>query len=262
MSLNPPPSRTIVRIYGRIGSICVAQHKWQDAIEAYEKAAEAGAGLLDMSRQAKMYNDLSIAYRRLGELAKAEAYGHKAVSVHELLDDALSVARAETNLALILMRRRDENAAADSLDHALSIFVDSNQKRGRSHILLAQAEVLLGRNELNAARSKAVEASQLALEMDEQASACEAKQVLGTIAAAESDQQQTDLLFTESIKVLEQLRLTDPLTTAHAVYARLLEKRGDTRAALKHWRLAVGATHPDAAFEPIEVGTHFHSETA
>src|SRR5260370_580226 len=40
-ALDPVPSRTMVRIYGRIGSICVAQHKWHDAIEAYDQTVTA-----------------------------------------------------------------------------------------------------------------------------------------------------------------------------------------------------------------------------
>ncbi len=248
-SLDPVPSRSLVRIYGRIGSICVAQHRWQEAIEAYEHAVETGAGLLDMSRLAKMYNDLSIAYRRMGQLSDATEAAHKAVSIHELLQDRLSIARAETNLALVLMKRHEPEDAGMHLDRALSLFVDANQKRGRAHILLAQAELLYDRSDFPNARAKAEEAAELAVELGETASLSEAKQILATIAAAQGDDHGADRLFHESIKLLEEMNLPDRLTTVHAIYARVLERRGNVSAALQEWRLAVAATHPEAALD-------------
>lgn len=248
-SLDPVPSRLLVRIYGRIGSICVAQHKWQQAIEAYEHAVQAGAGLLDMSRLAKMYNDLSIAYRRSGQLSDAMEAANKAVSIHELLHDRLSIARAETNLALILMRGHEPMDAGPHLDRALSLFIDADQKRGRAHILLAQAELLSDRSEFPQARAKAEEGVQLAIELGETASLSEAKQILATIAAAEGDDQSADGLFGESIQLLEDLNLPERLTSVHAIYARTLERRGNVSAALQQWRLAVAATHPEAALD-------------
>ena len=248
-SLDPMPSRTLVRIYGRIGSICVAQHKWHEAIDAYQQAVHSGAGILDMSRLAKMYNDLSIAYRRTGQLADAAAAAHKAVSIHELLHDRLSIARAETNLALVLMRRHERDAAGHHLDRALSLFVDANQKRGRAHILLAQAELLQDRADFPGARAKAEEAAQLAVELGEIASLAEAKQILASIAATDGDDQGADRLFDESIEILEELRLAERLTTVRAIYAKTLETRGDLHGALQQWRLAVAATHPEAAFD-------------
>ncbi len=248
-SLFPVPGRTLVRIYGRIGSICVAQHKWHEAIDAYQQAVQSGAGLLDMSRLAKMYNDLSIAYRRIGQLSDAMEAATKAVSIHELLQDRLSIARAETNLALVLMRLHEPENASVHLDRALSLFVDANQKRGRAHILLAQAELLFDLNEFRRARVKAEEGAQLAVELGELASLSEAKQIHARIAEVEGDDQSADRLFNESIKLLEELHLAERLTTVHAVYARALEKRGNTSDALKQWRLAVAATHPEATLD-------------
>jgi tetratricopeptide (TPR) repeat protein len=246
-ALDPQPHRLLVRIYGRIGSICVSQHKWHDAIEMYENAVLAGAGLLDMSRLAKMYNDLSIAHRQIGRLTSAVEYAHKAISIHELLSDRLSIGRAETNLALVLMRRGDHDEAGRHLDRALNLFIEADQPRGRAHILLAQAELLRISSDLPGARAKATEAAQLARTLGEMASVSEANQVLASIAAAEGNHQLADALFGESIEVLNELQLSERLTSVYAAYATVLENRGDVAGALKHWRLAVAATQLDAA---------------
>jgi len=246
-SLDPTPARTLVRIYGRIGSICVAQHKWHEAIDAYEQAVQAGAGLLDMGRLAKMYNDLSIAYRRIGNLRSAGDFARKSVSIHELLQDRLSIGRAETNWALVLMRQRDIEAASAHLDRALSLFIEADQVRGRAHILLAQAELLRERGSFGEGRAKAEEAAELARGLGEGMTLSEANHVLATIAAEEGKDELADELFKESIGALEQLDVPERLTTAHAAYAQMLERRGDVAGALKHWRKAVAATHPEAA---------------
>jgi tetratricopeptide (TPR) repeat protein len=172
-----------------------------------------------MSRLAKMNNDLSIAYRRIGQLDRAAEYAHKAVAIHEALNDRLSVARAETNLGLVLIRQREHATAAPHLDRALALFVEADQTRGRSHILLAQAELMLDVNDLSLAQAKAEEAAQLALQLGEMASVSEAKQVLATIAAAEGNHQESDALFMDAIRLLNELRLYERLTTVHAVYA-------------------------------------------
>lgn len=246
-SLAPQPQRLLVRIYGRIGSICVSQHKWRDAIEMYAEAVVAGAGLLDMSRLAKMYNDLSIAHHEIGHLSSAVEFARKAISIHELLSDRLSIGRAETNLALILMKRGDRDGAGRHLDRALNLFIEAEQPRGRAHILLAQAELLRMRSDLPGARAKATEAAVLARAQGEMASVSEANQVLASIAAAEGNHQLADALFAESIEVLNGLQLSERLTSVYAAYATVLENRGDVAGALKHWRLAVAATHPEVA---------------
>lgn len=255
-SLDPPPHRLLVRIYGRIGSICVSQHKWQDAIEMYEDAVLAGAGLLDMSRLAKMYNDLSIAHRRIGHLTSAVEYAHKAISIHELLSDRLSIGRAETNLALVLIKRGDHAEAGRHLDRALNLFIEADQTRGRAHILLAQAELLRESSDLPGARAKATEAAQLARTLREMASVSEANQVLAGIAAAEGNHQLADALFAESIEVLNELQLSDRLTSVYAAYATVLENRGDVAGALKQWRMAVAATHLEAAPDITDISVN------
>ncbi len=251
-ALEPTPDRLLVRIHGRIGSICVAQHKWREAIDAYQRAADVGRGVLDISRRAKMYNDLSIAYRRLGDLATATEFAQKAVSIHELLNDGLSVGRAETNLALALIRQGHPNEAGRNLDHALTLFVAADQKRGRSHILLAQAELLMTTGDPAGAREKALAAVDLAEELNEKVTVSEAKQILATVAEVRDDPNESDRLFAESIELLKDLKLGTRLTAVHAAYAATLEQRGETGRALAEWRLAVATTHPEAVM-PLAV---------
>ena len=40
--------------------------------------------------------------------------------------------------------------------------------------------------------------------------------------------------------------------SCHAAYARVLESRGDTDSALKHWKEAIGAIHPELVAEAAD----------
>jgi len=254
--LRPAPTRTLVRLWGHIGAIAVSQHKWQEAITAYQTAVEVGGDLLDLSRAAKMYNDLSVAYRRTNQLAEARRYALRAVEVHKMLNDQLSVARAETNLALILLRDSRHSDAEKRLDRALKIFRDSNQEHGRSYIHLALAEVALARGRLVEAEAQTDQALSLAQALTERASLAEAHELLGRIAAARKDWSRCDQEFTAAIGVLDDLAIPERLARIHAVYANVLEKSGKAADARLHWRKAVEAEHPDLVHELEEPGLY------
>lgn len=247
--LRPPPTRTLVRIWGRIGAISVSQYKWKDAVEAYGKAVEIGGELLDLSRVAKMYNDLSIAHRRMNRLEEARRYAFKAVEVHELLNDHLSVARAETNLALVLLRDARPHEAEQRLARALGIFREAGQEHGRSNIHLALSEAALTQGNLGGAADQAHEALSVAQPLNERPSLAEAHELLGRISAAQKDWTSFDHEFETAIAILRELGIPERNARIHALYASLLEKRGDDTKARVHWRQAVEAEHPEFAYE-------------
>src|SRR6267143_1912946 len=49
-------------------------------------------------RPSMMYGGLSIAYGEIGQLNQSAYYAHRALSIHEMLNDRLSLARSENNL--------------------------------------------------------------------------------------------------------------------------------------------------------------------
>lgn len=261
LELNPTPKRTLVRIWGRIGAINVSQHRWKAAIEAYDNAVQAGGELLDLSRMAKMYNDLSIAYRSMNRIEEARRSALRAVEIHELLNDRLSIARAETNLALVLLREGRPVEAEHRLVRAIGIFRETKQEHGRSIIHLALSEVALTQGRLDEARSQAREAVPLAQSLNERASLADAHELLGRISAARKDWSDCDREFASAITILEELGVPERLARIHALYANLLERRGKSAKARVHWRHAVEAEHPDLNHDVSEPPTSVTSRT-
>jgi tetratricopeptide (TPR) repeat protein len=260
--LRPPPTRSLVRIWGRIGAISVSQHKWKMAIEAYEKAVEVGGDLLDLSRMAKMYNDLSIAYRCTNRIDEARHNAIRAVEVHELLNDRLSIGRAETNLALIMLRDGRQLEAQQRLVRALGIFRETKQDHGRSIIHLALSEAALSQGNLDEAVRQATEAATLAQSLNERASLADAHELLGRIYSARKDWSACDREFTTAITILEELDVPERLARIHAIYAKHLETRGKSAKARLHWRRAVEAEHPDLTHDVSEPPATARSHSA
>jgi tetratricopeptide (TPR) repeat protein len=260
--LRPLRTRTLVRIWGRIGAISVSQHKWKAAIEAYQKAVDVGGDLLDLSRMAKMYNDLSIAYRCMNRIDEARSSAIRSIEVHELLNDRLSIGRAETNLALILLRDGRPLDAQQRLVRALGIFIETKQDHGRSIIHLALSESALSQGNLDEAVSQATDALVLAESLNERASLADAHELLARIFAARKDWSACDREFNAAILILEDLGVPERVARIHALYAKNLESQGKSAKARLHWRRAVEAEHPDLTHDVSEPPTAAQSRSA
>lgn len=247
--LKPIPLPTEVRILSRIAGIHAFNRNWADAVEQYEAVVEMLGSLRDMNRMAKVYGELGMAYRELGQPELAAKYSQKSIALHEMLRDRYSTAYAENNLALALMNMESYGPAEDHLDRSLEIFEDLGRERGKSQVLLSFAELHLMRGRLEAAERSGTEARELASRMNERPTEADAHLWLGRVAAARGDSQTTDDEFAITISMLEKLNLAERLMRAHATYAEILEERGDLQAANQHLREVVSLSRPDLLSE-------------
>jgi tetratricopeptide (TPR) repeat protein/DNA-binding XRE family transcriptional regulator len=243
-----PANRALeARILGRLGSIHLARHQWSKAVEYYSRAIEVAGELKDLSRLGKMYSDLGGAYEHLGDLVRARAYSQKAITIHELLHDRLSVARAENNLGLVLMRQGELEQAREHLDRSLRIFEETGVELGRSHILLSLAELELNGNDPSGATKQLERARELSERNHENGTLAKGHELMGQVAEATGDRSIADSEFRLAIAIFEGANLTEPLIGCLAAYGQVLENRGDTQGALEQMKRAVAITHPDLA---------------
>jgi tetratricopeptide (TPR) repeat protein len=256
--LQPSNRALEARILGRLGSIHLARHSWSKAIDFYSQAIEVAGEMRDLSRLGKMYSDLGGAYEHLGDLARARTYSMKAITIHEILNDRLSVARAENNLGLVLIRQGDLDQARDHLDSSLRIFEEAGVELGKSAILLSLAELELSCNDPEGARRHLEDARNLSDRNNESGSVALTHQLLGGVAELRRDQALADWEFGQAISVLERAGLQEPLVGCLAAYAAVLEKRGDTQGALEQMKRAVTVTRPDL----VSPATHVERATA
>jgi tetratricopeptide (TPR) repeat protein/DNA-binding XRE family transcriptional regulator len=243
--LKPVPASAEVRILARIAGIHAFNRNWAEAVRGYEEVVELLGSLRDMNRMAKVYGDLGMAYREMGKLELSARYSEKSIAIHEMLRDQQSIALAENNLALALINMRSFSAAESHLTRSLEILESIDRERGKSHVLLSFAELHYDRGELEKAREFASKGLSLARKLRERATEAEAHQWLGRVAAAEDNAEATDREFGSAIQILQSLKLGERLVQAHAVYAQILEERGDLQAANHHLRKVVAASRPD-----------------
>jgi tetratricopeptide (TPR) repeat protein len=245
--LKPRPAATEVRILGHIGAIHVFRHEWTQAIESYERAVEAAGTVRDLGRVARMYQDLSLAYQEIGDLNQAAAYSHKAVALYEMERNRQAVAFAENDLALVLIKQGQLDAADRHLRGSLAVFDELGLKRLRSHVLLSFSDLETARGAFEEAEAYARSAADLASEMGEEMTAAFAHQVLGKLAARRADHDGADREFAVALSALSQLGAAERLLECHASYAGVLEVRGDHEAAVRHLKAALAQVRPHQA---------------
>jgi tetratricopeptide (TPR) repeat protein/DNA-binding XRE family transcriptional regulator len=259
--LRPANQALEARILGRLGSIHLVRHEWAKAVDYYSRAIEVAGEVTDLSRRGKMYSDLGGAYEHLGDLMRAREYSQKAITIHELLNDRLSVAIAQNNLGLVLIRQGHLVQAREHLNGALSIFEETGVELGKSHILLSLAELELDGNDLDAARTRLEEARALAERSNESGTLSKAHELLGRVSESRGETAAADREFGLAISILEHARLLEPLVGCLATYAAVLEKRGDIGGALAYMKRAVTVTRPDLA-APASHADRAKQETA
>src|SRR5260370_29090934 len=200
-----------------------------------------------------MYGGLSLAYKETGELNQASYYAQRAISIHETLNDRLSLARSENNLALLLVKRGELDAAGQNLSRSLALFDEAAVENGRAEILLSLCELDIARSLLDAAETYAVEARTYAKRLNEQATLADSHQWLGRIAAERGDHDRVDSEFREAWGILDALGSEERLSRCHVAYAELLEKRRHLAAGHRQVRLALNRLHPAKIAPPAQL---------
>ena len=243
--LTPVPLMTEVRILSRIAGIHAFNRNWTEAVRLYQDVVEKLGPLRDMNRMAKVYGELGMAYRELGQPELSARYSQKSIALNEMLRDRYSTGMAENNLALALMNMQNYASAEEHLDRSMEIFDSLGRDRGRSQVLLSYAELHFMRGQLDAAQRSGMEALELSGHLREAATEADAHEWLGRVAAARGNHEATDREFTTAIAQLKNLNLVERLLRVHTAYAEILEERGDRQAANQHLREVVSLTRPD-----------------
>lgn len=243
-AMEPVPGATEARLLSILANVHVANKNWDAAIGLYEEAIEAAGSLFDLGRMAKMYSNLSLAYRETGHVDAAVKYAGRSIALLEVLRDRVSLARAENNLGLILLAQGDRASAQKHLDRSLELAEETNLEVGRSHVLMSLCELSLAQGHVQAARQFAEQALDMAERMKEAANVAEAHVWLGRIAAEVGDDELVDTEFAIAIQGLTEVGVEERLLRCHAVYAEILEKRGQLEDAYAHMKKALSASRP------------------
>jgi tetratricopeptide (TPR) repeat protein len=248
-ALSPSAPITEARLLAILGSVHSTNKNWQAAIDAYELAIAAGDVIQDLRRLSLIYSDLSVAHQELGRFNEAARYAHRAIGIHETLSDRLSLARSENNLGMLLMRRGDLADAQGHFERALSLFEDSGVEPQRANMLLSMCELQFIRGDLEAAERWAHDALEFATRTAESVNVGGTHVWLGRIAEAAGDQARADAEFRSAFERFQDPSSSQRLSQAYALYAEILERRGDLGAAVQHLKRALSTQQSGASVE-------------
>ncbi|MEO8745526.1 MAG: tetratricopeptide repeat protein [Candidatus Dormiibacterota bacterium] len=241
-SLNPIPQMTEARLLAILGSVHATNRNWAAAIDHYEQAIASGDVVQDLRRLSLLYSGLSLAYQETGQLDQAGHYAQRALTIHETLNDRLSLARSENNLGLMLLRTGDLAAGRPHLERSLRLFEECGVEANRAGVLTSFSELALARSDLEEATRFATEALELATRLSENLEVADAHLWLARIAAARSDHDAVDHQFAAAFEALERTAgSADRLSQARVLYAELLESRGDLAEANRQLKQALAA---------------------
>ena len=243
-SLKALPPSTEVRLLGTLGSVHATNRNWPAAIEAYEAAIAAGDSIQDLRRLSLTYSGLSLAYQETGQINQATHYSHRALAIHETLNDRISLARSENNLGVLLVRVGEASAARPHLERSLRLFEETGVETGKSDVLLSLSELEFTLSNFEGAAELAQQAITFAVDEEAAGRIADAHLWLGRIAAAERRDQVADVEFAAAIEVLEGADAADRLGFARTIYADVLEARGDLVGANHQLKQALAAARP------------------
>jgi tetratricopeptide (TPR) repeat protein len=238
-SMKPVPRLTEARLLGVLGHALVHDHQWEPAIKSYEEAIAAADVVQDLQTLSLFYSGLSLSYESTGQLERAGHYAQRALTIHQTLNDRLSLARSENNLGLLVLHGGNPAAAEPHIERALRLFEEVGAESGKSHVLLSMAELALAKHQLDRAQHLAAEALELAARLGESATEAEAHFWFAQIAQARGDAQAADVEFAAALRDLDMAGGPERMARYRAAYAEILESRGDLAGANQQLKLAL-----------------------
>jgi tetratricopeptide (TPR) repeat protein len=237
--LDPRPGQLEARILGHIAGMHLVARSWTLAIGDYEAAVEAARAVKDLLQMAKMHHGLGTAYQRLQQPSKARQHFDKAIALYSIESDLSAVYRVENDLGDLLLQEGQVEAAEQHFLRALAGADELHlDRRGRGYILLNLGEVNLRKGRLDEAQGYLEEALAVGEALGERIVGSNVKLLLGRLHEQRGNHRDADEQFLAAIRTVEGLDMPDRLRDCHMAYGEVLDQRGDSSSAARHWRLA------------------------
>lgn len=246
-SVQPIPRLLEARLLRVLGHQLLNAHRWSDAIGCYEEALAIGEVVHDLQQLSLLYSGMSLAHQELGQINEATQFARKALTIHETLHDRLSQARSLNNLGYMLVRMGEFSAARSHIDRAIRIFDDHNIETGKASFVCSLAELEYEEGRLETSLLTIKRALDLALRLNEPASASEAYRLRGMVYAKQGRDADADSAFAAALAAAEDAGGGPRLMQLHENYADVLEARGDLVGANRHLKRALASRRSTAA---------------
>jgi len=231
-SLSEPAPLLEARILEHFGSIHVHNHEYDSAIACYEQALAAAGAVHDLRRLARINHGLCIAYDGRGDRDRAVVLVQKALVLYRQEGDTLSLARAENELGLLLMRGGQLERAEELFVTALGHLDGSGTEIPRTHVLLSLAELYLTWGRVADAVPIIRDAIERTGRLNQRLAESTGHHLLGEAMEQLGDSHAADDEYRMALDLLRSDGADERLIEVHISYASVLESRSDLAAAL------------------------------
>ena len=250
-SIHPVPTMTESRLLGVLGGVHTANHRWEAAIKAFEQSIAAGEVVQDLRRLSFLYSSLSFAYQELNNINQATYYAHRAMTLHETLNDRISLARTENNLGLMLLRGGQVAESRSHFERSLRLAEDATiDDESMAAFLLSHCELSLAESNVDEVERFANEALELANKNHAITTIADSHAWLGRVANERGDDAAADEEFAAAFEVLREPGASpDLMSRTYARYADILEARGDIVGAVQQLKRALASRSSHMTFE-------------
>ena len=222
-----------------LAAIAVNREEWQQAIRLYDRAVATAGPLRNLRQLSLMYEGLGMAYHHLGRVQQASGYFNKALGLYTLQSDMSSMARAETNLSLLLMDEGNLASAEDHLEQSLR-FCDEEgvDRRNRTYAMVGLAKLRLRQGRVDEADQLATATIELGIERGERLSLATALQVRGQLLSRDGRGAEGAAAYQQAVDIYGSLNLLNRLRACRIEYAEALDAQGRSGEAANQWKQA------------------------
>lgn len=206
--------RGIGVVLSNLGNIYHNQSKDDKALIYYHQALVFFEKLKQPNNIARTFNGIAASLGALGQYDEAKSYQEKALVILKTLGDKEAIGFGFNNLAEIYSAKGDDESAMKYYKEAEKILGKIGEKRARSYALLAIAEIELDRNNTKKALIYALDAWELAQNINLFYELEDAANVLHTIYASQGNFQKAyefsllSIIYSDSIRGQDKYKKT------------------------------------------------------
>lgn len=224
------------QVYNLLGQEYVYLEQIETAIEKFERAIAIAEELSNVTYLQTVYQDICTHYADVQEYLLATIYAYKCLYLQR---QNILPLKSEIyhNLGRAIMKKNQEEART-YLEKALQQESVLQDALSQASLAARMGEWYLLHKQLDQAEECVQKAREQALSAGDTIIAVEALLLLGRITFARSQHDLSDTHFIEGLDMLGRLNIPDELSEQSALYAQMLEERGEEREALTWYRRA------------------------
>ena len=221
-----------------IGRQYSALGDFQSAIEYLNRAAGAGATVVNPARLGALFGALSDSYLAARDYRRAKLSASRSMAYFEAADNQRMIGEVHNRLGRAFAQSGQLEQATEHLEQAHEIAEREQDMRGLAEAERGLAAVYVQQNRVDEAAAAASHALELSSALNEAVEHAESLLMQAYVNEAQQEYAGAEKNFKQATELLDDTDATQARSDAYARYSEFLERRGEGERALKLLRKA------------------------